>query len=81
MIQCIEHFSSELNLETLSYLESLNEPEVHVPIMWCGENVSTITILSGRRNAEGGSRILATRKCRRGGKENRPKEGLPRQVL
>jgi len=81
MIERIEHFSSELNLEALPDRESLNESKVDIPVVGRAENVSAGTILTGCRNAEKGRRILATRQCRRGGKDNWPNERLPSQIL
>src|SRR2546430_10949749 len=80
MVQSIEHFGSQLDLETLADLDRFNEPKIEVPITRCGEDVSTITVLTGCRNAERRIQIHAARQCRRGGKNYGPKSGLPGQI-
>ena len=53
MVECIEHLRPELQLDTFGDGKRLDKTEVNVPIAWRREDVSSRSVLTRSRNAEG----------------------------
>ena len=62
MVECIEHLRPKLQLDTLGDGERLDKTEVNIPVARRGEDVSSRSVLTGRRDAEGLCQIDAAGK-------------------
>ena len=62
MVERIEHLCPELQLDAFGDGERLDKTEVDVPVSRRGEDVSSSSVLTRRRNAEGLCQINAAGK-------------------
>src|SRR5262245_24579914 len=49
MVQRVEHFGAELQIESFGQHESFSDSQIEIPVTWCFKNISSRAIASGGR--------------------------------
>jgi len=54
MVQRVEHFGAELQVQPFTEIESFPNPQIEIPVTWCFEDIAAGAVGPGRRYGETG---------------------------